>query len=517
MRRSILLMVILLTIYVPLTLLDYAHFPYSDGPEHGAAVRELARNFVHPSDPMLAHHPGNSPRFVPSILVMALAMRLTGLDVLTVLKLFLPLCFSLFLVASALFATEYFDDAHQAPWTLAALLFLWGAGWMGANAYMFSAILYTAYFPSLVAFSLSLLALYFQLCFLRGGNRAPFIALVLSGSIAFVNHPPTGIFFFICSGLLYLERGVAFRKAAGYFLVTAAATFLLTALWPYHDFFSNLLTIASGKMADTADYRLTRHYLYAKPLLRSGPALAGIPLLLFALPRRYLLLTGGFILFSAAYGLGYFFEISLAERFIFFIVCLLQLAFSRSCREWFSGGYSRGAHGLKTTAARFLVLLLIAGALIQGRLVYREFLLPAFADSPDHRTFGYLSPNRLQRELGRHLKAGDVVLSDLYTSWSIPVYTGAKIIALYHTAPHVRDNRERVKALETFFNPATSTEERLAILKRYGVTHIVLNYQIAGIKIEPALQKAGFKVIAHNHMFSLFAVASDAQPEAATG
>jgi len=152
-----------------------------------------------------------------------------------------------------------------------------------------------------VAFSLSLLALYCQLRFLKARNRRLFIIQILLGSLAFVNHPPTGIFLFICSGLLYIERGVAVRVAAGYFLATAAAALLLTALWPFNDFFSNLFTIASGTMADTLDYRLTRQYLFDKPLLRSGPAVMGIPLmLLFALQRRCSLLTGA-LSFSAVH------------------------------------------------------------------------------------------------------------------------------------------------------------------------------------------------------------------------
>lgn len=492
---------------MPLVLLDHAHFPYSDGPEHGAAVRELAHHLTNPSDPMLAGRLGNSPRFVPSILVMALAMRLTGLDVLTVLTLFLPLCFLLFLIAAALFAREYFDDVHQAPWTLAALLFLWGTGWTGANAYMFSAILYTAYFPSLVAFSLSLLALYFQLRFLTTKHSVHLITAVLLGAIAFVNHPPTGIFYFACSGLIYLDRSVPAKAAIRYFFAAVMSALLLTLLWPYYDFFTSFFTVTSGEMSGAADYSLTRNYLYAKPLIRSGPALAGIPLaLLFALQRRYLLPAGGFVLFGCLYGMGFVFKISLAERYIFFIICLLQLAFSRACRVWFAHFRFRASLNLKTAAAWFLVALLAAGAATQAALVYTQFILPAFTFSPDQRSISYRRPNRMQRELGRYLKEGDIVLSDLYTSWSVPVYTGAKIIALYHSAPHVRDNRERVKALQTFFNTATSGEERKKILEHYGVTHVLLNAQIGGKEIEPAVMELGAQVIIRNDTMCLFSV-----------
>ena len=77
---------------------------------------------------------------------------------------------------------------------------------------MFSAILYTAYYPSVVSFSLAFLALYFQLRFLRSERRAFLVGTVISGAICFVNHPLTGAFFFICSGLLYLEREGLIKK-----------------------------------------------------------------------------------------------------------------------------------------------------------------------------------------------------------------------------------------------------------------------------------------------------------------
>jgi len=78
----------ILVFFISLAMLDYAHFPFSDGAEHGAAVRELANNFIHPDDPMLEGNYGGSARYVPSIFVMAVFLRLTGLDVLIVIKIF---------------------------------------------------------------------------------------------------------------------------------------------------------------------------------------------------------------------------------------------------------------------------------------------------------------------------------------------------------------------------------------------------------------------------------------------
>ena len=78
----------------------------------------------------------------------------------------------------------------------------------------------------------------------------------------------------------------------------------------------------------------------------------------------------------------------------------------------------------------------------------------------------YVTPNAMQLELKNYLSDRDVVLSDIYSSWSIPVYTGAKIIALFHTSPHVNNNLERIKAVETFYDPETTNESRKAILEQ---------------------------------------------------
>jgi len=509
-RHTTIFIAIILALYVPLSLLDYNHFPYSDGAEHGAAVRELAKNLIHPEDPMLADHSGDSPRFVPSTLLMALCMRLLHLDVLVTLKVFLVIFFSFFLISATLFSREYFNDTAQVPWSLTALLFLWGLGWTGANAYMFSALLYTAYFPALVSFSLSLLALYFQLRFLHYKKTGFLITEILLGSLAFVNHPLTGVFFFICSGLLYAEKRTVGKKMISCYLLSVITALSLTALWPYYDFFSNLFKIASGQMAQAADYQRTQQYLYSKVLLRSGPALAGIPfLILFLLRKRHLLLVGGFFIFGLIYLTGYFAKISLAERFIFFVIFTLQMAVSRICREWFVQAAPTLHQNVKKITAWLLLLLITIGVIIQMVLIYTKFVAPVFTVKPDSFLPHYVSPNKTHVELKEHLDDGDVVLSDIYSSWSIPVYTGAKVIALFHSSPHIDDNLERISDVETFYDGDTSSEERMKMLKEYGVTHIFLNYKITGKDIEPALKEMGFSVIAQNESFCLFSVSLD--------
>ncbi|MCX5902792.1 MAG: hypothetical protein NTV89_04810 [Proteobacteria bacterium] len=506
-RNTVVFIIFLIVISTPFALLDYAHFPYSDGAEHGAAVRALAEDMLHPGDPILNGINGGSPRYVPSILVMALVMRLFPVDVLVILKLFLIIYFTLFLVSVGLFSSEYFNDSGQAPWSIACLLFLWGLGWNGANAYMFSAILYTAYYPSVVSFSLAFLALYFQLRFLRSERKAFLVGALLSGAFSFVNHPLTGAFFLICSGLVYLEREGLSKKALFCYTLSIITALCLTVLWPYYNFLASLMTVASGEMQKTLDYISTRQFLYSKVLLRSGAALAGIPIASYYLRRRrYLLLWGGVLLFGLLYLYGFYGNLSLAERCIFFVLCFLQIAVSRLCRELSDTNVWRAQRGINKVIFYSLILLLGGGIATQAVLTFKEFVYPSFsfaAGSPFPR---YINPNAMHHELKKYLRDGDVVLSDVYSSWAVPVYTGAKIIALFHTAPHVTDNIQRIADVEVFYNVTTPNSVRNAIVKKYGVTHIFLHFKIDGRQLDPILEGMGYHKVFRANEFCIFSV-----------
>jgi hypothetical protein len=255
-------------------------------------------------------------------------------------------------------------------------------------------------------------------------------------------------------------------------------------------------------MAETRDYQATWNYLHSMRLIRSGPALAAIPLLLFMVfQRRYFFLVGGFAVFSLIYGAGYFLRVSLTERYIFFIMFTLQMIFSLFWRQW---GLYRD--DIRKKAACCMLMLIAGGILIQASLIFKEFLLPAFTLSSDSFLPYYSSPNKMQRELKIYFDEGDVVLSDIYSSWSVPVYTGAKVVGLWHTATHVKDNFERIEDIDKFYNPQTSNRERVKILQKYNVTHLFLNYQIAGKKIEQLIKEMDFHLVVSTGSFSIFSV-----------
>jgi len=508
MRSFFIAAVLLTAIYIPLALLDHHNFPYSDGAEHGAAVREMAHNLLHPGEPMLAGYQGKSSRYVPSVFAMAVCMRVFKLDILLTLKLFSILFLLFFLLSAGLFAGEYYKERQIASWSLFCFLFLWGEGWTGANAYMFAALPDAAYYPSIVAFSLALSGLYAQLRFIGTGRNAFLWCTLAAGGLSFVNHPPTGIFFLVCSVLIYTERRGDVKKPIRCFALSALSFAVLMALWPYYDFLPNFLRIASGEMGATAtDYQMTRQYLYSRPLYRIGPALAGIPaVILFMKEKRYPFVTGGFLIFSALYAAGFYLHISLAERFVFFAVFFLQMAFAGVCP-----GKTRDV--LKTLprtalkgAGALCLLVFAAGMFFQARLIFAETLRPCFAWTSCFPFLSYHSPNAEQLCMQRYLHEGDIVFSDPFSAWAIPVYTGAKITSLFHTPPHVRDNVLRIADSERFFREKTTNADRVRILSSYGATHVICDYRVLDRRMDGLVREMGCTPPAYASDYDIFAV-----------
>ena len=62
-------------------------FEWSDGCEHAAAIRELNYSLLHPLNPHLNLPGETSPRYVPSIIIMAVVQKILEYEVFTILAL----------------------------------------------------------------------------------------------------------------------------------------------------------------------------------------------------------------------------------------------------------------------------------------------------------------------------------------------------------------------------------------------------------------------------------------------
>ena len=66
-----------------------------------------------------------------------------------------------------------------------------------------------------------------------------------------------------------------------------------------------------------------------------------------------------------------------------------------------------------------------------------------------------------------------VVLAMPLPSWPLPTF-GPKIVALHHQNPLISDAVQRNRDAKRFLSDAPSDEERLRILERYRITHVVV-------------------------------------------
>lgn len=474
----------LFLLVIVLSYLGLPWFAWSDGVEHAAAVKELSENFFHPQNPLLPLDGCTSPRFVPSIMVMVLFMKITHAEIYTVIRIFTVIFFFFFCFSVWHFSCNYFKDRDQGVYSLLTLLFLWGKGWDGANAYMFSVLTWNAYYPSVVSFSLSLLGFSFLLKYLRINlKKYVFVYLVIT-CLLFLNHPLTGTFYFLSTFLLFLTEKQFTLKTFSVFLFSVFVSAIVVILWPYYSHLEIALNSIGESMNNYWDYNFTWNYLYSEQFVRGGPALLGIPVLIHYLKKKqHLFMTYGFLACVVVYGLAYFFKLHLGERYILFIVFFLQIAFSRYLKEKDIISYKSFQTLINPFTRKgfttFVAMLgIIMGVAWQTAWLRNQYLPYFVSFSPRFHLHRYVNPLSRYDFLKRYLKSGDIVISDLASSWIIPCISDAKIISLFHNNPLVPDSYQRVQDTEVFFHPTTSTITRQALIEKYNVSHILINKKI---------------------------------------
>ena len=460
-------------LFAPFAVQVLSWFEWSDGCEHAAAIKELSHSLQEPKNPHLDLPGTTSPRFVPSIILMALLQRVSGMDIFTVLACMSVVMFFVFGLGIYLFAKEYFQDVTQPVYTLLCILFLWGKGWDGANGYMFSSLVFTAYYPSVVSFAGIFLALTALLKYARQNKPVfSFLYIVLSTLIV-LNHPVTGVLFLLISFLLVLTEKPAQKKNLFLFALSCGIAIGVTVLWPYCSIIESIFFVTGNKVKEFWDYRATHQFLYSELFIRIGPGLLGlIPILYFAKIRKYLFIVAGFFLCSIFYVLGYFFDISLGERCIFFCMLFSQLAFSRFLKLLIhTECFLKSMRTQRLVTACFIVALFL-GTAAQLYLVGKVYLPQRFEWKPALRIKPYQNPLQKYFSLPHYLHRDDIVLTDVFTSWIIPCIADAKVVSLLHNSPLVSDNATRLADTMSFFAAPHANQN---ILKKYRATHILIN------------------------------------------
>jgi hypothetical protein len=180
----------------------------------------------------------------------------------------------------------------------------------------------------------------------------------------------------------------------------------------------------------------------------------------------------GFIVSLVFYILGYFFTIILFERLIFLCLLFSQLAFSRMLKYLLYGAPDFISSSRKKIVRVVYVSALGVGVFIQFYLIGSLFMPQYIAWQPRMRLKPYQHPLQQYIALRPILGRGDIVITDVFTSWALPCVTDVKVISLFHNSPFVLENFERLHDTQIFFN---SPPDRQRIVAKYNISHILVN------------------------------------------
>ena len=424
--------------------------------EHSAVVRELITHPVHPRHPLLlidAPHAFANPY----ALVVATLARFSGASAVTALAVASLVNLLMLFVALRVFARRFAPARAESVsfYLLLFMLLLWGSEpWEFSGFYHINVLHHVLAYPSACAFWMSLLTV--ALNGKRISERRPRLLLLIVPMSAFVLlvHPPA--FLFVATGLAAMALDAQERRSEMLVVVPALAiAFAIALAWPYFPLWT-LLTGAS------AAFNANNAAMYSQPLLRTFPAIIGIPLLLVEARR-----TGRWSMVAwAAMLLGiYVFGFATANynygRVIVFLVFLLQFEIAKSLAELESRLSARRAASswlLVTAASLVVCLLLSARSLVNAA---RDIRWGERTDA------GYAF-------LGRNVGQYDVMMSDLRTGW-IAASFGGKLVSSQHPLAFVSESEQQARRadVKTFFDAASSQAQRARILGRYRVSYLL--------------------------------------------
>jgi hypothetical protein len=498
--------------------------------EHTACIKEMSRNLLDPRNPFLQIGSETTPRYTPYIFFLALIKNIAGMEMSSLLVMISVINFIILLTGVYLFCEEYFCDKKQPLYTLVTLLFLWGGFFGFSSEYNLWFLSYTLFYPSIVTFTLSFAGLYCFLMFARYNNIPCCLLYFIISVFIIMTHPLTGSFYMLSVFLLAASEGSNLKLNMGIFVLSSLIAFVLLLIWPYYSFLEALYSSVSTPWAEE-----TRMYLYSPSnLYKIGPAILGIPVVIvFLKERRHPLISFGFIICASIYIFSFKPKIFLGERYIFYTIFFMHLALSwylkklgilsfSTVKEVFLKLNDKNIHVL------VFIIILFGGVLCQIlKLGFEQFGYSIYF-SPKPEVTKYEDPTEKYNIIKGKLKEGDVVLSDPLTSWLIPTLTDAKIVALHHDSPLVPDNMQRFKDSIEFYKKDTTLHSRIDILKKYNITHVLLNFHrmektflnsinnycsnfMFGNRTVEDLKKIG-KIIIKNNTFILFKINKTTYP-----
>lgn len=452
-----------LLLFALMALRTQNHLWTGDFWEHSSVIRELSTHPLNPAHPQLAVDAPH-PFYSPYHLILAMFERLSGRSPVEILEIAGLINLIIFLTGLYLFIPVFSPQNRNgvAFYALVLILLLWGGGvWNYSGFYHLRALGKILPFPSLIAMGVSLITLAINQQRINTRKNIWLLPMFILTWFVLLTHLFT--FLFLATGLVAMIVGVRSGRLSEIWKMSAlmGAIFLLAAFWPYYPF---LELIFSG----SAKYHASNQVMYQFVFVRVWPLLIGLGLLFVTAFRDWrnpliwwfgqllvVYILGGI---SGAYSYG---------RVISYLGMILQMVsaiYLMKFELWVSrpAPYSPLRQAVFSIAS--LILLIV--------LTYPTMIAPVMdivAPSEENRLEKYYF-------LSQYTHQDDVIITPLSTSLVVPTF-GGKVVAFDRPMPFIPDEEQRRAAVQEFFDPQTTYEERWRILETYQVDFILLEKQ----------------------------------------
>ena len=458
----------------------------ADAWEHHRAVLALTRQLWKPGNPTYASDLP-SVRYSPYALSWAVVCRVTHLDPYNALSIAATVNTGL-LVIGLWMLLGAFDERPSAASILLVMIALWGGAPGFANSYALADLPWHQVNPSAWSFGLTLIG-WSIFRGLAGGKwcAGRFALVAFLATLAMLDHPMTGAFGIM--GLIVLSITAPSGRKIRLLISAAGVTAIVAALclvWPWYGF------LAAVRTHQDTEYWFNRGVLMTTLTQWTAPA---VLCAIFVLPLRQrplvnTALLGGVAALAAGIG-SLAIHSPVLARFplpgmIYFHLAMGVFAHESGIfRPWtwlarlksIAGPAAQAAVPILQTVVAILTLYFLIPQLIT------VFTYPHLARAYSARLFHIrdlqVHPRPMMEKLLEPVGIHDVVLSDPQTSWIIPSFRG-RIVGAIHFELFVPNQPQRLAAVEQFFSPTATNQQREQILREYDVKWIVLNRGLIG-------------------------------------
>jgi hypothetical protein len=295
----------------------------------------------------------------PEHVFWALVMRRTGLRGTDVMALAGLVNVAVFL-AGIVVLGRCLGPRRTLPLALLLVLpFVWGAGYSWSNEYSLSMLPIVSAFPATLAWGLSFMVLgLYHVWARRGGVFRLALAAALTGFVV-TQHALTACMFTLWFPVLWVWLGRTSWRRRWIVLALPLAGLGLSLLWRWNSILPQLRMVSASGVGLGLKGRAYHFLRPSVSFLALGPAWAGIAFLPLARRSWRRRLAAGIAFYAIAWVGASVLQVTLAHRFVFFLVFSLQLPIAGALARGMGLLARRGSPGRRPAALWLAVAALL--------------------------------------------------------------------------------------------------------------------------------------------------------------